>query len=101
MRAFEKDIDQLAASNEDLHTVYFLSEPREGEVEGRDFDIKGRINLDKVNREDLFTDNDKTHYFVCGPTQFMLDVEAKLKSYGVPSDRVKMELFGTAGAPKI
>jgi nitric oxide dioxygenase len=48
----------------------------------------------------LFVDNDKTQYFTCGPTQFMLDVEAKLKSYGVPAERVKMELFGTGGVPR-
>ncbi|KAM3074911.1 hypothetical protein ACMFMG_008319 [Clarireedia jacksonii] len=101
MRAFKKDIDQLVARHNNLHTVYFSSSPKEDEVEGRDFDIKGRVDLDKVSKELLFADNDKTQYFVCGPTQFMLDAEAKLKSYGVPSERVKMELFGTGGVPRL
>ncbi|PQE04347.1 flavohemo protein [Rutstroemia sp. NJR-2017a BBW] len=101
MRAFKKDIDQLAAKHRNLHTVYFSSDPKEGEVEGRDFDIKGRVDLDKVSKEQLYADNDKTQYFICGPTRFMLDIEAKLKSYGVPSERVKMELFGTGGVPRL
>jgi nitric oxide dioxygenase len=99
-RAFKDHVDQLEKENENVHTVYFSSEPMVGEVQGRDFDIEGRIDLEKLDRKVLFTDNDKTQYFICGPTQFMLDVEEKLKSYGVPSERVKMELFGTGGVPR-
>ncbi|KAF1845326.1 globin-like protein [Cucurbitaria berberidis CBS 394.84] len=101
VRAFKKNVDQIAASNDNVHTVYFSSSPKEGETEGRHYHTKGRVDLDKVSKELLFTDNEKTQYFVCGPTQFMVDVEAKLKSYGVPSDRVKMELFGTGGVPRV
>jgi nitric oxide dioxygenase len=101
MRAFKKDIDQLATNHNSLHTVYFLSEPKEAEVEGLDYDFKGRVELDRVGKEALFCDNEKTLYFTCGPTQFMLDVETKLKTYGVPSERVKMELFGTGGVPRV
>lgn len=99
-RAFKEHVDQLDKENENVHTVHFSSEPMEGEVQGQHFDIEGRIDLEKLERKVLFTDNDKTQYFICGPTQFMLDVEEKLKGYGVSSDRVKMELFGTGGVPK-
>jgi nitric oxide dioxygenase len=100
-RAFKKHFDSLAANNGNVHTVYFSSSPKEDEQEKRDYDIKGRIDLDKINKHVLHTDNDKTGYFVCGPTQFMVDVETKLKSYGVPAERVKMELFGTGGVPRV
>ena len=100
-RAFKKEIDGLAAKKSNLHTVYFSSSPEEKEMQGRDYDIKGRVNLDRVEKEVLFTGNDKTLYFTCGPQQFMLGVEAKLKTYGVPAERVKMELFGTGGVPRV
>ncbi|KAJ4312998.1 hypothetical protein N0V94_007167 [Neodidymelliopsis sp. IMI 364377] len=100
-RAFKEEIDRLAAEKENLHTVYFSSSPQEGEVQGRDYDIKGRINLDQVDKDVLFTNNEKTLYFTCGPERFMLDVEAKLKSYGVPTERIRMELFGTGGVPRV
>jgi nitric oxide dioxygenase len=70
-------------------------------VQGQDYDIKGRVDLDQIDRKHLHTDNDKAKYYTCGPAKFMLDVEAKLKSYGVPSERVKMELFGTGGVPRV
>jgi nitric oxide dioxygenase len=101
VRAFRKHTDALAARHDNLHTLYFSSAPRECEVKGRDYHIQGRLNLDSVNKALLFTDNDKTRYFVCGPTPFMLDIEAKLKSLGVTSDRISMELFGTGGVPRI
>ncbi|KAF2866976.1 globin-like protein [Massariosphaeria phaeospora] len=100
VRAFKADINRLAASHRNISTVYFESEPKEEDVEGRDYDLKGRISLDRIS-DKLCTDNSKTQYFVCGPTRFMLDVEAKLKSLGVPSEKIKMELFGTGGVPKI
>lgn len=100
-RAFKREIDGLAAKKSNLHTVYFLSSPKQGEVQGQDYDIEGRVNLDGVDRKVLFTDNDKTLYYTCGPERFMLDVEAKLKTYGVPAERVHMELFGTGGVPRV
>lgn len=99
-RAFKHDIDNLVASNPNLNAVYFSSSPKAGEVQGADFTHQGRLNLDKVNKEKLFVDNKKTQYFLCGPTHFMVDMEAKLNEYGVPSERVKMELFGTGGVPR-
>jgi len=100
-RAFKKHFDQCAINNKNVHTVYYSSNPIEGETQGQDYSIKGRVNLDLVDSKYLHTDNSKTQYYCCGPIQFMLDVEAKLKSYGVPSERVKMELFGTGGVPRI
>ncbi|KAF1940581.1 globin-like protein [Clathrospora elynae] len=100
-RAFKRDFDRCAVSHENVHTVYFSSSPNEEEVQGQHYDIKGRVDLDRVNKEVLFADNEKTQYFLCGPTQFMLDIESKLKSYGISSGRVKMELFGTGGVPRV
>ncbi|KAF2853316.1 hypothetical protein T440DRAFT_487751 [Plenodomus tracheiphilus IPT5] len=100
-RAFKANVDAVAANNENVHTLYFSSSPVEDELEGQHYDIKGRVDLDRVDWDLLFTGNDNTRYFVCGPTQFMLDVEAKLKSFGVSEERVKMELFGTGGVPRV
>lgn len=101
VRAFKPYVDELAATNKNINKLYFHSAPAEGEVQGQDYDVKGRISLDKVNKEWLHTDNSKTLYYACGPTQFMLDVEATLKSFDVNSERIKLELFGTGGVPRV
>lgn len=100
VRAFRRHTDELAAKHDNIKTLYFSSAPRDTEVEGQDYHVQGQVNLDRAGSDLLFADNSKTQYFVCGPTQFMLDTEAKLKSLGVPSDRVHMELFGTGGVPR-
>jgi nitric oxide dioxygenase len=100
-RAFKKHFDQCAANHKNVHAEYFSSSPMEEEVQGQDYTIKGRVDLDKVDKKVLYIDNSQTQYYTCGPTQFMVDVEAKLKSYGVPSERVHMELFGTGGVPRV
>ncbi|KAH8730704.1 globin-like protein [Phaeosphaeriaceae sp. PMI808] len=101
VRAFKEHVDRLAAKHSNLRTAYFASHPTDLEVLGSDYDVEGRVDLEKVDRQLLHVDNEQTMYFVCGPTQFMLDMEAKLKSYGVPAERVKMELFGTGGVPRV
>lgn len=101
VRAFKLHVDALAVDNKNINTILFSSEPLGSEVEGRDYTIKGRIDLDKVSKDNLFTQNERTRYYVCGPTQFMLDVEAKLQEYGVPKERINMELFGTGGVPRV
>jgi nitric oxide dioxygenase len=100
-RAFKTHLDELATAHENLQTLMFSSSPTVGEVEGAHYHVKGRVDLDKVGKELLFTDNDKTQYFVCGPEKFMVEIERKLKSLGVQADRVKMELFGTGGIPRV
>ncbi|KAF9741557.1 hypothetical protein PMIN02_007031 [Paraphaeosphaeria minitans] len=100
-RAFTAHVDALAACETRLRKLYFSSSPGAGEVEGRDYDVEGRVDLDRVGEERLFTANGKAQYFVCGPTQFMLEAEQKLKALGVDGDRVHMELFGTGGVPRV
>jgi nitric oxide dioxygenase len=100
-RAFKKHYDVIAATKDNVKTLYFSSDPKECEIEGRDYHIRGRLDIDKVSSKDLYTTHDKTQYFVCGPTQFMLDAEAKLKSFGVEAERIHVELFGTGGVPRV
>ncbi|KAF2116327.1 flavohemo protein [Lophiotrema nucula] len=100
-RAFKPHLDRLNASNSYLKTVLFTSSPSNEEAQGEHFDITGRVDLSKLSAEDLYTSNPKTQYYTCGPTEFMVDVEAKLNAIGVPSERIKMELFGTGGVPRV
>jgi nitric oxide dioxygenase len=101
VRAFKKEVDELAATHENIHTLYFSSAPHESDIEGQHYHVQGKMDLDKAGSELLYADNEKTRYFVCGPTQFMLDIETRLKDLGVSSDRVSIELFGTGGVPRV
>ncbi|KAF2704588.1 globin-like protein [Pleomassaria siparia CBS 279.74] len=100
-RAFKSHIEALAESNPNLKTAYFASQPGKEEIQGQDYDVRGRLDLGQISSDKLYLKSDETQYFVCGPTHFMLDVEASLQALGVPSERIKMELFGTGGVPRV
>ncbi|KAJ5513867.1 Globin [Penicillium fimorum] len=99
LRAFKKHISELSKQHPSIQTTFFTSHPSEGEKEGVDYDHAGRVDLSKLKDQDLFLDDAKTDYYICGPGMFMTDIESALKAKGVGADRIKMELFGTGGVP--
>ncbi|CAI7617592.1 unnamed protein product [Penicillium glandicola] len=98
-RAFQEQISQLPKQSPSIRTTFFTSHPSEGEKEGVDYDHVGRVDLTKLKDQDLFLDDAKTEYYICGPAGFMTNTESVLKGKGVSADRIKMELFGTGGIP--
>lgn len=97
-RAFTSHLRALEDSTPGLHVSLFTSHPGPEEKEGVDYRFPSRVALDKLDtRADLFLNDARTIYYVCGPTKFMEDIAKGLKSLGVEGERVKMELFGTGG----
>ncbi|KAF9635202.1 hypothetical protein BFW01_g6097 [Lasiodiplodia theobromae] len=100
-RAFAGHIQNLADANPNLRKILFVSQPSESDVQGRDYDATGRLDLGKLDAEkDLFASDKRTRYYVCGPERFMVDMQKGLKELGVDEERVHLELFGTGGVPK-
>lgn len=64
----------------------FYSEPSATDVEGRNFDVRGRLDLEKVPHEVLRLDAKDTQHYVCGPESFMVDTVSGLKSRDGRSD---------------
>lgn len=60
------------------------------------YHFDGRMNLDDV-RELLPTGDARSHYFFCGPKEWMTAVNGQLKGFGVPDDCRHCEAFGTGG----
>ena len=100
-RAFTDHIKNLDAQHDNLRAVLFVSHPEEKDVPGVDFHQSGRIALNRLHSEkELFLNDTRSQYFVCGPTRFIVDVQKGLKELGVEEDRVHAELFGTGGLPQ-
>ncbi|KAJ5301540.1 hypothetical protein PENANT_c002G09032 [Penicillium antarcticum] len=98
-RAFSEHIASLMKEYPNLNATFFTSHPSAEDKEGVDYHHAGRVNLQKIDKKDLFLDDAKAQYFICGPEKFMTDMESHLKGQGVSTDRIKMELFGTGGVP--
>jgi ferredoxin-NADP reductase len=75
-----------------LHVAY--SRPRTEDLPGVHFDSEGRVTAALLS--DLVQDVD-AHYFLCGPTRFMAELQTKLEAQHVPADQIHFETFGPAG----
>ncbi|KAH7145661.1 globin-like protein [Dactylonectria estremocensis] len=93
---FAPHVRDTAAAHDNVRAKIFLSQLRDGDVAGKDYDFTGRINLETLEKEDLLHLGDSTaEYYVCGPEEWMVEVRAWLEGRGVPWDRQHLELFKT------
>lgn len=55
-----------------------------------------RLDILTLNQEqELFVNDRRAEYYICGPEKFMLDVRDKLVELGVARTRIYLELFAT------
>lgn len=100
VRAFAKHIKDIRRARDNMNVALFNARPTGRDVKGVDYHYEGRIDLDKMDKgRDLFFGVERTQYYVCSPTQFMVDMERVLRGYDVDASKIHMERFGTGGMP--
>jgi nitric oxide dioxygenase len=97
VQAFGDRVRDIANQHENVKASFFIGSPKaQQDVEGVHYQHTGRVKLDALDRsEDLYLDNPKAKYFICGPEGFMGAMEKQLLGFGVSQERIKMEVFGT------
>ncbi|MGI9405122.1 MAG: pyridoxamine 5'-phosphate oxidase family protein [Hyphomicrobiaceae bacterium] len=88
------EVRDIAASHGNINTHIAYSRPRPEDVVGKHYNSEGRIDGSLLAR---LVQNPNAHYFLCGPTQFMSDIQDALEHQNVPSDQIHTETFGPAG----
>ena len=83
-----------------LNVVY--SRPGEGDVEGRDYQHRGHVDVDLLRRT---LPHGRHQFYVCGPPAMMETLVPALAAWGVPRPDIHYEAFGPAsvklpGAPE-
>ncbi|KAK9479572.1 globin-like protein [Lipomyces japonicus] len=97
-RAFKDHVKKLSSEYPGLRATYFTTDPSAEDKQGVDYDRLGHVEINKlVANNDLYLDNSNTEYYICGPNNFMTDVQKALKALHVSGDKIKLELFGTGG----
>jgi ferredoxin-NADP reductase/MOSC domain-containing protein YiiM/ferredoxin len=90
--AFEEETVQLLAQLPDAHRVICYSRP---DPQDQGFDVGGRLTGEVLEQAGVPTDAD---FYLCGPPQFMYDINASLLELGVAFERIRTEVFGPADA---
>ena len=84
-------VRRLAEENENVHVHIRYSQPDPDNVEGRDYDSRGRVDMALLKQVLPFDDYD---VFICGPTPFMRSLYCGLLSLGMSESRIHYEFFG-------
>jgi len=91
--SFAAEARTLLASLPNATTRVYYSRPGRNDVEGRDFDIAGRLTGSLLAQLDLPHD---AQAYLCGPTPFMDEISAGLSALGIDASRIHTEPFGPA-----
>lgn len=52
------------------------------------------MSLQKLHAEhDLFINDARAVYYICGPEKFMTDMQSVLQNWGVDGERIKLEVL--------
>jgi ferredoxin-NADP reductase/MOSC domain-containing protein YiiM/ferredoxin len=89
--AFAAEARELLASLPNRHSYICYSAPEAEDRSGVDFDAAGRLDMQALMKLGLPHDGD---FYICGPSTFMSDLTAGLRTLGVASGRIHTELFG-------
>ncbi|HUA56431.1 MAG TPA: MOSC and FAD-binding oxidoreductase domain-containing protein [Candidatus Sulfotelmatobacter sp.] len=74
-------------------TIY--SRPGADDRRGVDFDAEGRLSVPRLQEMGVPRDGD---FYLCGPAQFLEDMQAGLKAWGIERSCIHTEPFGPAPA---
>lgn len=90
VHAFREDIQQKSRQNANLLSRVWYREPQASDVQGKDYDVVGTMDLSAV--QERITP--QAHYYFCGPLGFMQAVKQQLIAAGIPAGQLHYEVFG-------
>jgi ferredoxin len=84
-------VRKVVAANKKLHRFVKYSRPNDLDVIGLDYDAKGRISIEDIQRILPSLDAD---YYLCGPVPLLKDLVPALVERGIEKERLRYEFFG-------
>jgi len=88
---FAAEVRNLLTKLPHSHSLIAYSKPGEGDLQGKNFDFGGHLDLASLQRWNVPQAAD---FYLCGPPSFLEGLTDGLKSWGVPSSRIHSEVFG-------
>jgi MOSC domain-containing protein YiiM/ferredoxin-NADP reductase len=94
--SFRAEVRQLMGTLTRGRSQIWYSRPAPDDRAGREYDATGRAELKALERLGVPRDGD---FYLCGPSGFLSDLSTALAAWGVPSERIRSEIF--SGAPAL
>lgn len=90
-------LEGLAVSNSNFHLWFCFSAPLPEEVLGRDYQYRGRIDINLLR---IQLPLKPYHFYICGPSGLMESLVPALEGWGVPDAQIHFEAFGPASVKR-
>lgn len=94
VHAMKDHVQAVTKEHDNVKSFVFYENPNANDVQGKDYDYAGRIDLAGIKDQILLADAD---YYLCGPLEFMQVQKQALVDLGVSADHIFAEVFGTGG----
>jgi nitric oxide dioxygenase len=91
VHAMRDHLREAAAAHSNFTTFIFYNEPLPADVEGKDYDFNGFVDLDRIGDAIMLPHAD---YYICGPIPFMRMQHDALIAKGIKETNVHYEVFG-------
>ncbi|HEY4350856.1 MAG TPA: NO-inducible flavohemoprotein [Paraburkholderia sp.] len=91
VHAMRDRLRQTATTHSNFRAIVFYDTPLDSDVQGRDYDHPGFIELDKLRDQIVLPEAD---YYICGPVPFMRIQHDALKAMDVHESKIHYEVFG-------
>lgn len=95
--AMASHVRRIAETHEDIHTHIVYSQPRSQDMEGRNYDSRGHVNVELLKR---LLPPAAYDFYLCGPRPFMKSLYDGLRAWGVAESHIYYEFFGPASTLK-
>ncbi|ABF41661.1 MOSC ferredoxin--Oxidoreductase [Candidatus Koribacter versatilis Ellin345] len=92
---FASEVHALLSKLPNSHSIVAYSKPLETDRPGTDYNDHGHLDRSLLEAHHVPKLAD---FYLCGPSAFMAQITATLQAWGVPSDCIHSEIFGTVGA---
>jgi len=94
LHAFKDYVHKVAEQNNQVKSYVVYQSPTDDDRAAKNFDHGGYITLDWLKT--ILNDKEADYYF-CGPPPFMKAINKALKEWGVSTDKIHYEFFGSFG----
>lgn len=92
VHAMKDYLARVVEQQPQVSKVVYYQTVEQGDRQGQDYDLEGRMDLAAIKDQVLIPDAD---YYLCGPLPFMQIQQQALENLGVSPDRIHSEVFGS------
>jgi len=92
---FAIESQKLLADLGQSHSLIVYSMPREGDEQGKDYDVAGHLNASLLEQHHIPL---TAEFYLCGPPAFLEELTAGLVAKGISGSRIHAEVFGAGAA---